>query len=764
MSTIAGQIRKNGLRKTAANHYTGTPSDEGTQIPQRKENNMRNTIGIRLSTIWLAAIIVVMICSVIVLNTDVTYAKAATPGKVSSLKITSKTDSSISIKWGAAKKAKKYQVAYKRSSDKDFSVVTLSSSRSYTIADLKPGTNYSIKVRGKKGSKTGKWSAVKKAKTTGSSLNYSNPVNETKLTVKANKNDITIQVQPLGSGTGDLIRVKANEYVSGDSIRGLVSKSTAGSKVQSIDLSQGKTITIPRYADNGYDRLYDKYYIVSGGNIVRGPVYATQISSLRGAVEKPVNTKKGVIDESDSASSAIASDLGCGWTAMNIDLTGLVMANETASGKPIDNSGKSGDTIKVNGKTYYMNPASVAAMDADLKDYEKRGINVVAVVISFVSTEGQYNYPRALKYIDDARWTNGFNTSNELGRDYFIAAMEFLANRYSQKGNGLICDYVISNEVDMAYDWNEIIPNRSKSGHALPARGSKDLRSGEIETTAPLDVYMEEYSRAMRLANLAVKKYAPDMRVGVSLSKHWAMSYREWQGLQPAKNKRYDSYRPKEMLDWLNYRSKQCGDYDWTITPHNYPLTSGNAALYETKNKLINGSVDGTKLITQNNLEVFQLYLNRSGNLYNGSTRLAYYTENGCSSGTKAGTPSKKAQKEQAAAIAQYYYRAACLPSTKAIIYYKIKDRVAEGSTSLKMGLIDTKGKKKLSYELWKNIDTSKSFTTANKYLGNISYMKGGKLYSKSKKRVKSYYDLMPMVKSSFKWKSNWNKSKIITR
>ena len=55
------------------------------------------------------------------------------------------------------------------------------------------------------------------------------------------------------------------------------------------------------------------------------------------------------------------------------------------------------------------------------------------------------------------------------------------------------------------------------------------------------------------------------------------------------------------------------------------------------------------------NMEVLQLFLNRSYFKFGGMVREVYLTENGCSSGKEVGTPSAQLQKEQAAAVAQYY-------------------------------------------------------------------------------------------------------------
>ncbi len=672
---------------------------------------------------------------------------AKKPAQVKKLSLSTAKATTLKVQWEKASDAKKYQVAYKKVGTKKYSYVT-TESRSYTISNLKSDSPYYVKVRGVNGTTYGTWSTVNKYAT---KVDYTQAVDENKVKVSVGDESIKIQIADLGlNGTATLYSTTANSYLKADALSGLVESDATGTKVGTFSMSEAKTFTISRTSNSGYDKLYDKYYIIYDDVIIKGPVYATEIDSLRTkAVEKDVPTKKGIIDELDNDSFVVSDDLNCSWTAINIDFTELVLANETKDGKPIDNSNKNADSIEVNGKTYYMDNRYVSFLDSRLIEYEKRGVNVVGIVISFSSVEAQCNYPRALKYIDKARYTNGFNTSNDLGRDYFIAGMEYLANRYSKGGKGLICNYVIGNEVDYAYDWNKILPNEIKDGVT-------------IESHAPFETYMEEYNRALRLANLAVKKYTSDVNVGISTSKEWAKSRGEQTKAKPEKNKRYDSYAPKDMLDWLNYYTKKSGDFDWSITPHNYPLQDGYCATYEIERGSIKGDIDTSKMITQNNMEIFQMYLDRKQNLYNGSPREVFLTENGCSSGSDIGTPSIEMQKEHAAAVAQLYYRAASLPSVKALIYYKINDRAEEGATSFKLGLKDTNGNKKLAYNVWKYIDTNRSFQITNKYLNNVSFVKDGIEYSVANGNISSWYDVMHTVNSSFDWSKYWNEEVLL--
>lgn len=89
------------------------------------------------------------------------YAK---PAKVTVVKLAKKTTSSIKVKWSKAKYAKKYQVAYRKSSSGTWHYKT-AAKRSCTISGLNSAASYKVKVRGINSSKKGSWSSTKTYKT-----------------------------------------------------------------------------------------------------------------------------------------------------------------------------------------------------------------------------------------------------------------------------------------------------------------------------------------------------------------------------------------------------------------------------------------------------------------------------------------------------------------------------------------------------------------------------------------------------------------------
>ncbi|MDO4556552.1 MAG: CAP domain-containing protein, partial [Lachnospiraceae bacterium] len=92
-------------------------------------------------------------------------AASKTPYKISAntIKGYSITSSDFKVKWGKAKYANKYQVAYK-APNKSWKYKTVKST-STTLSGLSSSTTYAIKIRGINGSRKAKWSTVKKVTT-----------------------------------------------------------------------------------------------------------------------------------------------------------------------------------------------------------------------------------------------------------------------------------------------------------------------------------------------------------------------------------------------------------------------------------------------------------------------------------------------------------------------------------------------------------------------------------------------------------------------
>ena len=571
------------------------------------------------------------------------------------------------------------------------------------------------------------------------------------MTAKATSDKITVTIKGAGSsGKAQLYAYGANEYHSADTMKGLSKVSKAqGTLVGTYNCGTNADITFNRYMTDGTDGIYMKYYLIQNGKIVAGPVYVSQFNSLRN-IGRFNGSKKGLTME-DGSTIEVAKDMGVGNTVINWNLSEMIYANEDANGKKVDNS-KRANTIayKCNGETYYFSKSYVEMQDSLISAYSKAGINISLVIISWAKTWTN-DYPSSLLYLpaSEQAHTMGFNTSNDRGVDYWVAAMDFLANRYSQSADkGLIQQYVIGNEVDYVYDWYLMQPEKDSSGKYQRVEFNK---------------FMEEYSRTVRLANQAVKKYNAGAKVCVSVTHNWAENSLTSYGYNEnnRNSRRYNSYAPKDMLDWMIKYEGARGDYNWGIAAHPYPvgtssstptITDLDPSKMNSKAKPVTGNWKTTPWVTLANLEVYQLYLQQPENKYNGTElRTVYLTETSvCSVVEGTAAAIEKSEMQQAASIAQTYYRAANIDCIESVDYFQLHDQV--GEIDNKLGLVKDDGTKKPAYMMWKYIDTERSYDYTNRFLKYIA------------PNAKSYKDMMPLTKSGFNWNTEWSESNIQVR
>lgn len=561
--------------------------------------------------------------------------------------------------------------------------------------------------------------------------------------VEAAESNIILHIGNVGtSGKAQIYSYSAENYYTTDDLNGL-GTTADGTLVAEYDCGTSVDVECERYTADGADHLYDKYYIIQNDAILAGPFYASEIASVdnKNVTSFEVRSKKGLTHE-DSSSVDKAIEFGTGNTVINLDIGKMIYANEDANGNPIDNSGKNAIKFTTNGETFYFSADYVASKDRQISPYTSNGINVSLVLISWVKSLGS-SYPSSLLYPTNGTdvQTLGFNTSNPLGRKYWVAAMEFLANRYSDKDSCFVDQFIIGNEVDFAYDWYLIQPGKV---------------DGQYQK-ADFNTFMEEYARTIRLANLAVKKYNSGAKVLLSLTHNWAENNLISYGFPPDNKTtaRYNTYAPKDMVDWMVEHEGDRGDYNWGLSVHPYPIvtTSSNPvktdldpALGKTPNAHpITGDADTTPFITAVNLEAYQIYLERPVNQYKGTTRTVSITEGSICSSNKAKVSPEEYERstmEQAASIAMMYYRAACVPCIKGIAYFEYHDQNTDGNYQL--GLAETDGTEKPSADVWKYVDTNLSFIYTDRFLKYID------------PDAKSYRDLMDVTNSGYNWSKYW--------
>lgn len=558
-----------------------------------------------------------------------------------------------------------------------------------------------------------------------------------KLTVKLNSSEAEV-----GNKTAKVIGVKAYEYFKGDNIKGLsenvVSNIGEGTIVGDYKLGTEATLEIDRYKDN-FDMIYNKYYVVLDDTILKGPIYTTEIEAqVKNNPTLDLKSKKGLLGENAN----YFEDLNCSYATLNFDIERLVYPNEIIdeNGEAIELAHPDSDfiTFDSNGKTYYFRKSVVDWFDKQVNDYYRLGAHVTAILYAAKNTNEEI-FPRKLTYYP---WSTegtvlmGFNSSNSYGFEYYVAIIEFLSNRYTTNNfaNGYIGNFVVENEIDYAKDYNRM-----------------------SEKQLPLETYMEEYSRLLRLTNLAAKKYHKDITVSVPFTQAWS---EPGYTIKPATA--VQAYAPKAMIEWLNNKTKAEGDYDWAIAPHcyTYGLAPAEIFLQDTLNGrkvgMSNDYNTSTKL-TFSNLEILDMYLNQPELKYNNTVRKVYLTESGVSSLNDT----ELDRNQQAGAIAATWYKITQLDSVVAWYYYRLYDHEAEVGASLRPGLIDISRNTKPSYNVYKYIDTQYSNYVAKDYLKYLSYAdEENKIHSVANGNVNSYMDFLNVFNTSYNFgEFNWQKA-----
>ncbi len=505
-----------------------------------------------------------------------------------------------------------------------------------------------------------------------------------------------------------LVSMKTFEYYEGDVNHGMsehYSKGTTVGEYESSDAGEDVDFKVTRFGEDKRDRLYDKYYLVKDGKLLKGPYYVSKVTEpMEEGTKAPeymskITTRKGVLAENET----FVDDLGAQHARWDFNLNSFYYPDATA---------ESEDALpfELNGKTFYFKKGAVDGFDDLVSKYSKKNMDIIVVVY----INGNQVMPYDLTYQEFGAWDSsigvnpiaGFNTSNENGLEWWAATMEFFAQRYSggKDSVGYVSTYVVGNEVDFEGDYFRIAREHQ-----------------------PIDTFVEEYGRCLRIADLAVKKYNPDIQVTTTLTHSW---------VEPGNTSNFNdrNYSPKELLEKLNAKSKREGDFNWGIAPHPYcySLPATRMLEYDTDEGYykygMTGDVETSSFLTYSNFEILEQFLEREENLFEGKVRDVFLTESGVSSSGYYGFGAGKknmddddlSQSIQAAMVAYTWYKASQLDCVKVYAYYRMYDHPNEGE-NFTPGLIKHDGTKKKSYEVWKYIDTERSFEYSMKYIQYIT-------------------------------------------
>ena len=325
------------------------------------------------------------------------------------------------------------------------------------------------------------------------------------------------------------------------------------------------------------------------------------------------------------------------------------------------------ETYKYNGKTYHFN--GLYGYVYLVQQCNAKGIQVTAQISIDRNASTQRFITGNSPYAETAYY--GWNTDNSTTRQTMEAMFAYLGEKFG-KNNCYISNWILGNEVNSA------------SGYYYVGNVS-------------FSKFISMYSEAFRCLYNAVKSSRGSSKVFICLDNCWNQ-----------KNAFTICYSARSTLESFAAKiSDVQKDVNWNLAYHAYNQPLSDSQFWSGANaSMFTSDANTTTFITMRNIQTLTDYVK---NRFGSNTRIIL-SEQGFSS-TYGG------QANQAAAIALAYYKAACNPMIDAFIIRSYKDEAHEVAQGLAMGLKDANGKKKTSYNVFKNMDSSNSLKYTEKVL-----------------------------------------------
>ena len=325
------------------------------------------------------------------------------------------------------------------------------------------------------------------------------------------------------------------------------------------------------------------------------------------------------------------------------------------------------ETYKYNGKTYHFN--GLYGYVYLVQQCNAKGIQVTAQISIDRNASTQSFITGNSPYAETAYY--GWNTDNSTTRQTMEAMFAYLGEKFG-KNNCYISNWILGNEVNSA------------SGYYYVGNVS-------------FSKFISMYSEAFRCLYNAVKSSRGSSKVFICLDNCWNQ-----------KNAFTICYSARSTLESFAAKiSDMQKDVNWNLAYHAYNQPLSDSQFWSGANaSMFTSDANTTTFITMRNIQTLTDYVK---NRFGSNTKIIL-SEQGFSS-TYGG------QANQAAAIALAYYKAACNPMIDAFIIRSYKDEAHEVAQGLAMGLKDANGKKKTSYNVFKNMDSSNSLKYTEKVL-----------------------------------------------
>lgn len=437
--------------------------------------------------------------------------------------------------------------------------------------------------------------------------------------------------------------------------------------VATAPAGQTAAFTVELKARQSGSRLYSRFIVATmqGGQFVpvSNEAYITNPEAIAGSTvgRSAPASKKGLLVDPAKLGGSELNDLGVKHAAYNIPLSNLLGAT-THSGYPTVN-------YEYNGKTYQFNGQVVAEYDNIFKILNNKGICVTAILLN--NNNGKFPqliHPYAR---DGVAPYYAFNTAEQAGVEWIEAAASFLGQRYSNKGNGKVDNWVIGNEVTAKTQWNYMSPG------------------------VDFNTYVAEYAKAVRLFYNGLKSENANANVYVCIDQQWDRNRND-----------PNNYDGRDLLVSFNNDIRNGGNIDWGVACHPYPVPLtfapfwSNSAYYKNLVKHNTHS----PFLTMENIEVLTDFLG-------GADMISPYGQVRSVIVSEVGYTAAQGEDMQAAAFVHGYLQAANNQHIDAFILSRQTDTIEEIMQGLSMGLTNPDGSHKMLYDYYKNIDGANAGT-----------------------------------------------------
>ena len=512
-----------------------------------------------------------------------------------------------------------------------------------------------------------------------------------------------VNISGTAKGTGELSLAEVTPYEDA-----LLLKSFRKCK---NGISGAFNVSLPRvveYDGVKYDRLLSKWVVVSTDGKTEKMVSACRYvdadhidqSKAINCEDVPANIKKG--GEAVQGKVYDAIEMGMKATLFGIPVTAVMWSSAQKAAAV-------GDQViqhRYLGKTYYFSKAFFEDCDRYLLELQNAGIKVFTV---FTIRPETFHDPNAYKNYDhdlgmlmqhpDYSGQGHFamvNLTQPESVNYYAAALDFLASRYSDGSHGRIHRYVMHNEIDDPNNWNDA--------------GWK-----------PQTVYMDQFVKSTRMAHNIIRQYTKFAQILVPVTQQWT-----FKKIKPAHDM---LFAVKDLFGLMNDFSRVEGDYYWGMGYHSYPYKFQNRTW---EDDLATWSMN-TELVTFKNLEVLDKWAKTPENMYKGKIqRDVWLTENGSSTPTY----SEKELSEQAACAAYALKKVEKLSAIQTLIWHASSDNDVEGNLNLGLHYRENDPKnpwgRKPAWYVFQAFETAREREVLDQYLPVVG--------------VKSWDDIMHQV------------------